>query len=455
MCLVVPLVHWVTLYAGALNSEQLEYSEAGLMLALVDCNNFFVSCERVFRPDLEGKPVVVLSSNDGCAVARSNEAKALGIPMGAPAFKYRQIFRSHDVVQFSANFELYGDISQRIVRLLTSITPHTEVYSVDESFLDLSELNIPSYSEWGRAIRARIWREIGVPVSVGVAPTKTLAKLASERAKKDPELAGVLAWPELTPAEQTGRLTQTPIRDLWGIGRRLAPRLQAEGIANAYQLANLRPQLAQQLMGIHGRQMASELNGVSCYPLELTEKLQKSIMRGRTFGEDTDQLYVLEAAIATLTGRAALRLRREGCLARRAAVLLHTNRHKPGYRSWYLPIDFTTPTNDTGLIAARLIAEAAKVYSPAQKYHRANVYLYDFVPENSIQTDLLGVLNIVRQEQAQARLQAIDAINARFGKDRIHFAAEDLGHSWEPQHKLRSPRYTTRWSELPKLIARL
>ena len=188
------------------------------LFALIDCNNFFVSCERLFQPQLEGKPVVVLSSNDGCAVSRSNEAKALGIPMGAPAFKYRDFFRQHGVTQFSANFELYGDISRRITELLSTITPRIEIYSVDESFLDLSKLPITDYEAWGREVQRRVWQWIGIPVSIGLAPTKTLAKLASERAKKDPELNGVLNLIGMPERVKASYLEHTPIQDIWGIG---------------------------------------------------------------------------------------------------------------------------------------------------------------------------------------------------------------------------------------------
>ena len=413
------------------------------IFALIDCNNFFVSCERIFRPDLEGKPVVVLSSNDGCAVARSNEAKALGIPMGAPAFKYRQLFRDHDVVQFSANFELYGDISKRITMLLTSITPRIEVYSVDESFLDLSQLDIRDYATWGKMVRQKILEWVGIPVSIGIAPTKTLAKLASERAKKDPEHEGVLVY------DSTDYLERTPIQDIWGVGWRLAPRLRAEGVSNAWHLACLSPQRAQQLMGIHGRQMVAELNGVSCYPLAREGKPQKSISRTRTFGEDTSEANVIESALANFTTQACYRLRREGQLTRRAGLFLTTSRFKPGYRSWSREVQFSTPTADPGLILHTLVEQFSQLYSPQQSYHRAGVFLYDFAPAGQLQTDLLGYVDTPLFDKATARLQAIDQVNNRWGKYTLRIAAEDLARRWEPKHRLRSPRYVSNWDELP------
>lgn len=420
------------------------------VFALIDCNNFFVSCERLFRPDLEGRPVVVLSSNDGCVVSRSNEAKRLGIPMAAPAFKSREIFKRHGVVQFSANFELYGDISERITRVLTSITPRTEVYSVDESFLDLSQLEITDYTAWGRAVRQRLLQEVGIPVAIGIAPTKTLAKLAGERGKKDAGLDGVL---DLAAGDRAPYLLRTPITDIWGIGWRLAPRLRAEGIYNALDVAALAPRYAAQLMGVHGRQLVAELNGQVCYPLEAFGRTRQTIMSGRMFGEDTNQYMVVEAAIASLTAKAAFGLRREGLLARTAALSLSTNHHKPGFAWQQEAIKLTTPSADTGHLTAQLVALAAKLFNPRQRYHRANIYLHDLVGDQFIQSDLFGQVDLKGAVAAQARLQAVDALNARYGRGTVRYAAEDLSDAWLPRKHSRSPRYTTSWDELP--VARL
>ncbi|MDB5175224.1 MAG: hypothetical protein JWM81_82 [Candidatus Saccharibacteria bacterium] len=423
------------------------------VFALIDCNNFFVSCERVFRPDLNGKPVVVLSSNDGCAVARSNEAKALGIPMGAPAFKYHQIFNDHKVVQFSANFELYGDMSDRITRLLTAVTPRIEIYSVDESFLDLSQLDITDYAAWATAVRQRIWREVGVPVSIGIAPTKTLAKLASEHAKRVHRLDGVLDLATAPVAERERYLAETPIQEVWGIGRRLAPKLKAENVFTALGLAHMNPRRAQQLMGIHGRRLTSELSGVCCNPLEQAGKPRQTVMHGRMFGEDTNELFVLEGAIAGLAARACLRLRKSGLISRGACLSLSTNRHKPGYQQLSQYITLTTPTADTGVITAKLIEVLGTMHNPRASYHRANVLLYDLQPEDALQADLLGQVDIAGSSLSQARMRALDAINKRYGGRTIRFAAEDLSHAWQPKRQLRSPHYTTDWAELP--IAKL
>ncbi|MCA9330852.1 Y-family DNA polymerase [Candidatus Saccharibacteria bacterium] len=416
------------------------------VFALVDCNNFFVSCERLFRPDLAHKPVVVLSSNDGCVVARSNEAKALGIPMGAPAFQWRDTFDRHKVTQFSANFELYGDTSRRITALLASITPNLELYSIDEAFLDLSQLPINDFTQWGKEVRAKIWQWVGIPVSIGIAPTKTLAKLASEHAKKDSAHQGVLSL-----QDQSSRpyLEHTPIQDIWGIGWRLTPRLKAEGIHTAWGLALMTPRRAQQLMGIRGRQVVSELNEISCFPLERKHKPRQTIARTRTFGHDTNSLSDLEAAIATFCVRASFRLRENQQLARHAGLFLTTNRKKPNYQSWQQELRLQQPTADPGSIITQLVRALSDLHQPATHYHRAGIWLSDFVPAKSFQPDLFGNHDSRVHELSSKRAAAFDDINKRFGKGTITYAATKLGTTWNPIRQNASPAYTTDWSSLP------
>lgn len=415
------------------------------MIALIDCNNFFVSCERLFRPDLQGKPVVVLSSNDGCAIARSNEVKDLGVPMGAPAFKYRELFERYRVQQFSANFELYGDIAKRITNVLREVTPRIEVYSIDESFLDISTLDIADYTAWAHQLRARIWRDIGIPVSIGIAPTKTLAKLASNLCKRS---EGVLLLNPGTSVWQA-KLEESDVGHLWGIGWRLAPKLKAEGIFTAWQFANVRPQRAQQLMGIHGRQMIAELQGTRCFAMSAIHKPRKSIMKGRTFGEDTNESHVIESAIATLAAQAAFRLRSENQYTRKAGLMIETNRHKPGYKRWYREVTFPAPTADSGEIITALHNEFIQIYQYGQLYHRANMFLYDFTSDTQLQPDLFGAIDVVGHDRAHNRMRAIDQINNKFGRNHIHFAAADLSRTWQPRKRLSSPALTTRWREIP------
>jgi len=421
------------------------------IFALVDCNNFFVSCERIFRPDLEGKPVVVLSSNDGCIVARSNEAKALGLPMGAPAFQWRDVFEAQKVTTFSANFEIYGNISRRITAILSELCPRIEVYSVDESFLDISALpGIADGKAWGEMARKRLWQELGVPVSIGIATSKTLAKLASEYAKQHAETGGVVSLVQKSDEIQQTILAATPIADVWGVGRQTAPKLRAEGIGNAWTLRALRPQRAQQMLGIRGRQLVTELNGTDCFPLAAEQTAAKSILRSRTFGEDTAELHVLEAAVASMVTSAAFTLRRGQLLARRIGVFMNTNRHKPGYQRWMREIRLDMPTNDTGKIISKLVEAMEELRQGRQAYHRLGVFLYDLAPNAALQVDLLGLTDTSAHDRSTARMAAIDAVNRRHGKGKLRFAAEDLSKSWQPKRQIRSPRYVSSWDELPE-----
>jgi DNA polymerase V len=418
------------------------------VIALVDCNNFFVSCERLFRPDLDKKPVVVLSSNDGCVVSRSNEAKALGIPMGAPAFQYKDVFRREGVYQFSANFELYGDISSRITRTLTKLVPLTEAYSVDESFLDLTQLRLTDYEAWAETVKRRLLKEIGIPVAIGVARSKVLAKIASERTKKDTPDNTILSFIDIDQNELDNYLLRTPIKDVWGVGYRLAPKLKAIGVHTALDLARLDSGYAGQLMGVHGRQMVAELNGQNCHPISPKETRRQSIMHGRMFGEDTNRLDVIEAAVVSLTSKATSQLRREGLLASTAVIVLKTNRHKLNYQRFSRTISLDLPTSNPGIISSRLVEAVEQLITPNTWLHKADVLLYDLIPENQVQ---MGMMDFDEEQLnlSSSALNAFDFVNKRFGKGTIRLAAEDLSNTWQPKRKLISPHYTTDWQELP------
>jgi DNA polymerase V len=451
------------------------------MYALVDCNNFFVSCERLFRPDLQNMPTIVLSSNDGCAVSRSNEAKALGVQMGEPLHILKQrfnvipgaettpsaIYALHrqwhayqnvqsivsvrpPLVVYSSNFELYGDISERLTTLLTSITPEIEVYSVDESFLELSDLAIADYEAWGRVVRKRILQYIGIPVSIGVAPTKTLCKLANHYAKKHRQDSGAYYLPiENGVGDARDIRRYVAIEDVWGVGRKLGPKLRVEGIATALDLANIRPQYAQQLMGIVGRRMVTELRGTPCLPLNGFTKPQHAISRGRQFGKDTSDITVIEAAVASMGDRATTMLRRQHQRAHSAGVWLGTNRRKPNYESLVCRVQFRTPTNDAGEICSRLAVELASRVNPCAQYHKAEVFLYDLVNENDIQTDIFGEVSPQHMQKSVRRLRALDAIRNNHGHHAIQYASQKLSNAWVPRKALISQRYTSQWSELP------
>jgi DNA polymerase V len=373
--------------------------------------------------------------------------------MGAPHFKFRDFFRQHGVVAFSANFELYGDISERITNLLASITPRIEVYSVDESFLDLSELHIADYQAWGRSVRSSILRQVGVPVSIGIADSKTLAKAANDRAKKIADLEGSLDLTE-KGARTDQYLASLPIRDIWGVGWKLAPKLKAEGVHTALDLRQMNIHRAQQLMGIRGRQMVYELNGIACLSLAREHKPQQMIMRGRQFGEDTNEFYVIEAAVASLSTRAAAALRREHQLTKQATVVLRTNRHKPGYQRISHTVRFRTPTADTGTITSTLIDSLAEAFNPKISYHRADILLHDFVPEGGLQTDLLGTVDLTAAQASKRKMQVMDSINQQYGHGTVTLAAETLSTAWRPRKQLVSPRYTSAWDELPEVHLR-
>ena len=424
--------------------------QATRVYALVDCNNFFVSCERIFRPELEGKPVVVLSSGDGCVVARSNEAKALGVPMGAPAFQWRNFFKQKHVTQFSANFEVYGNISRRITSILVAACPRTEVYSVDESFLDITTLDIPDCTRWASELRASILRAVGVPVSIGIAPTKTLAKVGAEYAKKHPEHQGVLDLASCSAEERAAYLKQFSLEDVWGVGHRLAPRLRAEGIHTALSLSRLAPKRARQLMGLAGLRMVHELNGLSCHSFSAIHEPHQTIMRSRTFGEDTRDQSAVEAAIASMAARAAREVREERQLARKAVLFLSTSRFKPGYQTWYEEISFAMPTSDGGQVISKVLEHFRHIYRTGYLYHRAGVTLCDFVPNSALQIDLLDAVQPAIHTASRARMAAVDAINSRFGRNMVHYAAEDQNSAWQPKHSLRSPAYVSNWNELPE-----
>jgi DNA polymerase V len=416
------------------------------MFVLVDCNNFFVSCERLFRPDLHGKPVIVASSNDGCAIARSNEVKALGIPMGAPLFKYEDTIKAHGVTVFSANFELYGDISRRLAMLLTEVSPHIEVYSIDECFLDVSSLLITDYVAWAEQVRESALQQLGIPVSIGIGSTKTLAKLASELAKKKPNNITLLQ-----PRDE--QLRHIPLKDIWGIGWRRAPQIQNFGLTNAYDIALSDPMTMRRIFGsVNGERMQRELNGTVCYNVETSTKPQKMISATRTFGQDTNTLYELEAAVANLAARAAHNLRKDDQLASELHVFLATNRFKPGYAKTFTAHVFSHPTCHSGQIVTAANALVATVYNKNAHCHRAGVILTSLrSAANMQQQNFLDQAERDAQSIKNAQMHSIDQINKRYGKNTIHIASQDLSKTWQPQSKNRSPHYTTNWRDLPKL----
>lgn len=422
-------------------------SELMSRYALIDCNNFFASCERIFRPELQTKPVIVMSNNDGCVIARTNEVKALGIPMGVPIFKVRGIINDHRVTLFSANFELYGDISQRIVSILREVTPLIEVYSIDECFMDLSELLIDDVERWGMELQQRMWQEVGVPVSIGIAPTKTLAKVASTYAKT--HKAGV----EVIDSDQERRemLRGLPIEDLWGIGRRLAPKLRDKGVSKALALIESPDAWLHQQFNVTGMKMVDELRGIPRIPFGDSSDQRKSIMRSRSFGHAVRAYYQVESAIATFAAQAAARLRAQDSVCRGIVVYLDSgkNAHRERVYASQL-VSLSEATADTGTLITAALSGLLGVYDVEGIYRKAGVILVNIQSNEAWQLALLGG-DSKRDDKVQL-MAAMDQLNTRYGKGTIWHASEAHQHAdWRSRRKQMSPRYTTQFAELPIL----
>lgn len=417
------------------------------MFAHIDCNNFFASCERLFRPELENKPIAVLSNNDGCIISRSAEVKSLGIPMGAPVFKFQQQIKSEGVRLFSANFELYGDISERIVSMLREITPLIEVYSIDECFLDLSELDIADLSTWAKDVQIKIRKEVGMPVSVGIGATKTLAKVATNYAKKHEGIA-VIETEEM----REHVLKNLPVGDVWGIGWRTAPKLRERGMTNAWQLVTASDAWLKQYFNIAGMRMISELRGVSCLQFGDKREKRQSIMVSRAFGHKVREYHQLESATASFVTRATAKLRAQGSVCSRVVVYLTTSKHDERVRSVSKSTKLPEATADTGGIISAALGLLEELYDPDFSYQKVMIILLDIVDREAWQ---LSLTDPARERDRQERLmQGVDALNARYGLGTVWHAAEDKNRAqWQSKHALRSQRYTTNWAELPRVKA--
>lgn len=417
------------------------------MFAHIDCNNFFVSCERLFRPDLERRPVAVLSNNDGCIVSRSQEVKDIGIAMGVPLFQVKNEVKLHNIELFSANFELYGEMSERIVTVLREITPLIEVYSIDECFLDLSQLDITNLNTWAKNVQQRIKKELGMPVSVGVGATKTLAKVATNYAKKHDGVA-VIDGEEVRKAV----LEQLAVADVWGIGPRTAPRLRDRGLSNAWQLVNASDAWLKQHFNIAGMRMVTELRGVGCLRFGDKHSTRKSIMVSRAFGYKVRGYHQLESATASFATRTAVKLRSQGSVCSVVGVYLTTSRHDERRRSVSKIIRLPEATADTGRIITAALRLLEELYDPDFSYQKVTVLLLDIVDREAWQLSLTEPTN--NRERQVDLMKEIDLLNRRYGAGTIWHAIEDRpGSKWQSRQKLRSPRYTTSWSDLPRVGA--
>lgn len=413
------------------------------VIALVDCNNFFVSCERVFRPDLWHKPVAVLSNNDGCIVARSNEVKVLGVPMGVPYFKVRDVLQKNDVTLFSGNFPLYGDFSQRVVQILQDACPDIEVYSVDESFLDLSKLPIDDYAAWGRTLREKIYQWTGLPVSVGIANSKTLAKAAADYCKKN-DVGGAFSVANDDEAREY-LLKWLPVGDIWGVGWRTAPKLHGRGIRTAYDLAQVSEKWAREQFSIRGVRTIKELQGDTCYPLEDSTEPQKSILRSRSFGHNVRDYYELEGAVSTFAARAAARLRKQDEVAGAVMTFLYTGKHAEVAAGGSQVVTLHPGSADTGTIISAALKALEQVYDPDFGYKKAGVALLDLRSGQQMSFDS----DPARMDRSAALMQTVDDINKRFGTRLVRHASEHIeSNKWHSKRELRSQAYTTNWREL-------
>ncbi len=433
------------------NGHTIVCDSRGAVFALVDCNNFFVSCERVFRPDLWNKPVAVLSNNDGCIVARSNEVKLLGVPMGIPLFKVRDVLEAHKVTLFSGNFPLYGDFSQRVVKILQAAAPYVEVYSVDESFLEISSLRLSDYTGWARALRQCIFQWTGIPVSIGVASTKTLAKAAAEYAKQLPETEG--AYHAQTEMDRERLLKWLSVSDIWGIGWRTAPKLRQRGIATAYDLAQVSDAWAQAQMGIRGVQTVRELKGEVWFRLATDREPQKSIARTRSFGHNMRNYYELEGAIATFAAQASAKLRSQQELTEAVMIFLRPARRFEQYQSTSVVIRLMQPSADTGVIIEAALKGLQAIYDPDLSYKKGGVILVDLKSAQAVQVSLFET-NPQRLERQSALMRSVDAINKRFNTRLVRHASEHIDrNAWHSKREQRSPAYMTSWAELPLVRA--
>ena len=420
------------------------------MIALVDCNNFFASCERLFRPDLEGVPVLVLSSNDGCVVARSNEVKALGIPMGVPYFKVRAIIKAHNVVYFSSNFSLYSNISQRILGTLSLHAPNIEAYSIDEAFMDLSVLKIADYKTWGDSLREEVKKTIGMPVSIGIAPTKTLAKLASGYAKKHQQTCVIDPENDTTAYHKV--LAETPVSDIWGVGRRLAPQLTRAGVHTALDLMKVNERWIHSQFGINGVNMLQELRGVVVYSFADVKVPQKTLMVSRSFGHTVKGLHELETAVASFASQAAYKLRQHELTTAVFGVYLRFKTPDGLTKGAALQTRFATSTNDTVELVHEALALVYTLFDPELRYKKAGVFAGHLQSSRVSQVNLFDNLSLAKRARADHLMDAVDSINERFGGDTIHSASIDpRSKRWIAKKQRMSPLYTTSWSELPTL----
>ena len=416
------------------------------MFALADCNNFFASCERVFRPDLQGKPVIVLSNNDGCAVARSNEAKALGIKMGDPYFKIRHIVERHGVAVFSGNMALYGDMSQRVRWVLEEFAPAVEVYSIDEAFLDLRGMQGIDFDSYAKRISAECWRQTSIPVSVGVAPSKTLAKIASKLCKQYPKLRGGCYMHRPQDIEKV--LRKFPVEDVWGIGRRSSAKLQSIGVRTAWDYAELPENTVSRMFGVTGLRTWRELHGQPCIEFEDGFEAKQSICVSRSFAKEISNVEELAEQVANFASSLAEKLRQQRSVVAEMAVFAYTNRFKDNMPQTYANsiVCFEQPVNDQRTIVAKAVAAVHEAYRSGYAYKKAGVVATRIVQESDVVHSLFEDTEVLEREHRITT--ALDVINGTYGRGTVKLAAQGSGKI-KSSSESQSPHYTTLWSDIP------
>ena len=415
------------------------------VFGLADCSNFFASCEKLFRPDLKHVPVVVMSSNDGCVIARSREAKALGFKMGQPFFECREMIERNGVEVFSSNFTLYGDISQRVMSILEQLSPKISIYSVDEAFLDAT--GIPDLLGFGRHIRGTVLQWTGIEVGVGFAQTKTLAKLANHAAKQYPATGGVV---DLTDRQRQLRLMKlVPVGEVWGVGRRYAEKLAGMDIQSALDLAQADPKTIRRHFSVVLERTVAELNGESCQDLEEIAPASQQIIRSRSFGSRITELAQMRQAITAFMSKAAEKLRQEQQVAKRLSVFIRTSPFgtmEPQYSN-QASIALVTATSDTRDLVASAMRLLDGIWKDGYRYAKGGVMLAELRPEGAVQADLFAAEERPRSE---ALMKVIDQIN-RSGQGRVFLAGQGMRQEWDMRRKYLSPAYTTRWEDLPRV----
>lgn len=414
------------------------------MFALVDCNSFYASCERVFRPDLNGKPVVVLSNNDGCVIARSNEAKEIGIPMGAVAYQYQEVFNKNNVNVFSSNYTLYGDISNRVMNILSTYTPDVEIYSIDEAFLKFEGFDQYDFNSYCLEIKAKVKKWTGIPVSIGVAPTKALSKIANKIAKKYQNLTeGVYVID--TEEKRLKALKWTKIEDVWGIGRRISDRLKKHNVFNAYQFTELPSEWVRKEFSIVGLRLQRELKGIMTLDLDEV-KNKKAIATTRSFEKNLSSLNEVKERISTFAVSCAEKLRKQNSCTNLILVFLHTNSHRKDHRQYgkNIVVKLPYPTNSSLTINKYAQIGLKSIFKEGYYYKKAGVMVMGIVPENQRQ------LNMFCEENPKhlSLMKTIDKLNKITGQKKVRLGSQDLGRTWKMRQERLSKKYTTDWNEL-------